>query len=249
MVWFRGADRVRFLNDLISQEISDLRAGEVRRSMLLGPQGKLEYILWVIAEEDRVGLVTEGGRGELLQATLSRYRIRVEVDIEVETAPRWVVVGDWDGYDISWSTTPRHLVIGDRPDLTIGDLEHYESLRIAAGEPAWALDIDEGAIPQETGLVAVAVDFDKGCFLGQELVARIDSRGGRAPRRLMAVHSSHDIVPGSALLVGEEEVGVVTSAVGGNGLALVERGTETGAVVSIGGVEAAVNDLPDKTPG
>jgi folate-binding protein YgfZ len=248
VVWFSGSDRVRFLNDLISREITDMTPGGVRRAMLLDPTGKLGFLLWVLWEEDRIGLVTDPGRGDELAATLGRYRIRVDVSIEVETAHRWIVVGEWGGYDLSWPTTHRHLVIGDRPELAEGDADVYVRLRVEAGEPAWGVDIDEGAIPQESGLVGESVDFDKGCFLGQELVARIDSRGAQTPRRLMFVESSGpDLVVG-ALTIDGEEVGVITTTAGSTALGMVKRGTEAGSKVEVGGIPAVVNDLPAKSP-
>ena len=249
VVWFTGSDRVRFLNDLISQEIADMTPGSVRRAMLLDPTGKLGFLLWVLSEEDRVGLVTDQGRGEELATALGRYRIRVDVTIDVESASRWLVVGEWeDGYDLSWTSAPRHLVIGERPGLEIGPVDVYAGLRIEAGEPAWGLDVSEGAIPQESGLVGVSVDFDKGCYLGQELVARIDSRGAQTPRRLSMIHSDGPALVTGTLTAGGEEVGSVTSVTGSIGLAMVKRGTETGSRVEVGGVVAVVRDLPSKSP-
>jgi folate-binding protein YgfZ len=247
VVWFTGSDRVRFLNDLISQEIADMTPGTVRRSMLLDPTGKLGFLLWVLFDEDRIGLLTDPGRGEDLAATLGRYRIRVDVSIDIETAGRWLVIGDWEGYDLSWTTRPRHLVIGDKPDLETGNAEAYARVRVEAGEPEWGVDLAAGAIPQESGLVGVSVDFDKGCFLGQELVARIDSRGGQAPRRLMLVESGgFDLVTG-VLTSDGDEVGVVTSTAGTKGLAMVKRGAAAGSRVEVGGVSAVVKDLPAKS--
>ena len=249
VVWFTGSDRVRFLNDLISQEIADMTPGSARRAMLLEPTGKLGFLLWVLSEADRIGLVTDQGRGQDLAAALGRYRIRVDVTIVVETADRWLVVGDWEGgWDLSWLSTPRHLVIGERPELEAGPADVYDVLRIEAGEPAWGLDVTEGAIPQESGLVGVSVDFDKGCYLGQELVARIDSRGAQTPRRLSILRSEGPPLVTGTLTADGEDVGTVTSVAGTIGLAMVKRGTETGSRVEVGGVVAVVRDLPSKSP-
>lgn len=227
LVWFTGTDTVRFLNDLISQEIGDMEVGEVRRSFLLGPQGKLQFLLWVIKETERVGLLTDGGRGEDLASALRRYRIRVDVEIEPEPEAVSVVVGEWDGIDVSWPGVPRRLVVGERPNLPVGSREEYQRLRISSGEPAWDHDLDEGTIPHESGLVPVSVDFDKGCFLGQELVARIDSRGGNTPRNLRRVEAGDGALQSGATLMRDgEEVGTVTSAAGSIGLAMVRRGVE-----------------------
>jgi folate-binding protein YgfZ len=244
VVWFSGADATRFLNDLISQEIADMADGAARRSLLLAPQGKLLFILWVIKDGDRIGLVTEPGRGEVLASALSRYRIRVDVEIEEERDDVWLVIGGSGDYDVSWIGIPRHLVIGERPDLPTGTVDEYERLRVSAGEPAWDVDVDEGTIPHESGLVPASVDFTKGCFLGQELVARIDSRGGNTPRHLRLLKASAPIRTGDVVTVDGQDVGVVTSATEGLGLAMLKRAVSVGDTVSIGEVDAVVADLP-----
>lgn len=247
LVWFSGTDALRFLNDIISQELGDMEPGEARRSLLLAPQGKLDFVLWVLREEDRIGLVTDSGRGEELMSALGRYRIRVDVDIAAEPDDVWVVVGVWDGFDLSWPGVERHLVIGERPDLTKMGEDEYERLRVTAGEPRWGVDVDDGTIPHESGLVQASVDFTKGCFLGQELVARIDSRGGNTPRHLRQLESDGRVNVGDAVTLGGDEVGTVTSAAGDIGLAMLKRSVSVGDEVEVGGRSAVVRDLPAKT--
>jgi folate-binding protein YgfZ len=248
IVWFSGADAERFLNDLISQEISDLEPGDSRRSFLLGPQGKLDFMFWVVRDLDRIGLIIEGGRGEELAAALSRYRIRVDVEIEIESDRVWLVLGEADGWDVSWDGQRRTVVVGEQPGLEICAPSQYERRRIEAGEPRWGVDVDESTIPHESGLVPSSVDFTKGCFLGQELVARIDSRGGNVPRHLRRVEIEGSLPPLPVALVKEDkEVGVVTSAVGGIGLAMVRRGVETGETVTIGEARVIVGDHPNRS--
>lgn len=250
VVWFSGADALRFLNDLISQEIGDMSPGDSRRSFLLEPQGKLRFLLWVIRDGDRYGLITEDGRGGELASTLGRYRIRVDVEItEEEGGAVWIVVGEWDGYDVSWPGVQRSLVIGERPDLPDGTEAEYEQLRVVAGEPRWGVDVDDGTIPHESGLVPASVDFTKGCFLGQELVARIDSRGGNTPHHLRQLRSGHGISPGDVVTADGEEVGVVSSASAGLALAMLKRSVSVGDSVDVAGESATVEDLPSKTPG
>ena len=148
LVWFGGSDAIRFLNDLISQEIGDMEPGTVRRSLLLTPQGKLDHIIWVLRGADDVGLSVDAGRGEDLVAKLGRYRIRVDVDIELSPLERWLVVGPFGGdpgrwtgdrsaliADVSWSNVERTLVVGERPDLPLLEVDDYEVFRIEAGEP------------------------------------------------------------------------------------------------------------------
>jgi tRNA-modifying protein YgfZ len=249
VVWFSGGDALRFLNDIISQEIGDLSSGDSRRSFLLEPQGKLRFLLWVIRDGDRYGLITEDGRGAELATALGRYRIRVDVEITEAAGGAWIVVGEWDGYDVSWPGVERSLVIGDPPDLPEMPEAEYEQLRVSAGEPRWGVDVDDSTIPHESGLVPTSVDFTKGCFLGQELVARIDSRGGNTPRHLRHLRTDHAISPGEVVTVDGEEVGVVSSAAGGVALAMLKRSVSVGDSVEVAGARALVEDLPSKTQG
>jgi tRNA-modifying protein YgfZ len=258
LIWLTGQDAVRFINDLISQEVGSAVVGEVRRSLLLTPKGRIDFILWALRDQDRVGLVTEDGRGEELVSRLSRYRIRVEVAIDRSTSPATVIVGDigqpdggWistgDGIlaDVSWTGVRRALVMGEPPDFPMLEKARYEYLRIQALEPLVGVDLDDATIPQETRLVESTVAFDKGCFLGQELVARLHNRGGRVNRHLRVVDFGGSIPkPGAHLFSGEEDVGIVTSSAGGLGLVNLKRGVDTGATVAAGGHQGVVIDTP-----
>ena len=252
LVWFHGADHVKFLNDLISQEIGSMSPGEVRRSFLLAPQGKLDHILWVVKREDKVGLITDPGRGDALAAALRRYRIRVDVEIESEPDPVWLVVGggssqELNGIDISWSVTRRSLLVGHRPDVPSGNADRYEMLRIEEGEPAWGTDVDDTTIPEESGLVSESVDFSKGCFLGQELVARIESRGSNVPRRLRWLKLNGEVEPGAVIVSDGKEVGRLTSSSGNLGMGLVKRQVEPGDLVAVGDGQATVVEITSKS--
>lgn len=244
LVWFTGSDAVKFLNDMVSREIADMADGETRRSLLLGPQGKLVFILWIVARGDDRGLITDPGRAQELADFLGRFRIRVDVEIAAESLPVWIVVGDWDGYDVSWPGVPRRIVVGDRPDLEEGSAADYLRLRIDAGEPEWGVDVDENTIPHETGLVPITVDFDKGCYLGQELVTRIESRGANVPHRLRRIEGESGMIAGTPIVKDGKEVGKVTSVSGNVGLGMVHRSVETDTVVDVGGVPALVRELP-----
>lgn len=250
LVWFRGRDAVRFLNDLISQEIGARSPGSVVRSMLLGPRGKLDHLLWVLRGEEAVGLIADEGRGEELAATLGRYRIRVDVEIDGPVTG-WLTVGGaaeepgWIAGDggveavLEWGGPPLRFVTGNKPvgpDLTVTE---WDAIRIEAGEPRFGVDVDESTIPQETGLVAQTVDFTKGCFLGQELVARIDSRG-RVNRHLRRLALEGEVAAGAPIFAGEKEVGTLTSVAGNLGLALVHREVEPGDRVVVGEVPALI---------
>jgi folate-binding protein YgfZ len=254
LVWFRGPDTIRFLNDIISQEVGELEAGKVTRSLLLEPQGKLAHLLWVMRGVDEIGLLTDPGRGGELASALGRYRIRVDVEIEQPQIPSWMVVGDWGPEpgtwerrgdhlvaDISWSTLGRTYGTGPAPDFDEISSSEYEKARIEAGEPRWGRDVTGDTIPHESGLVPATVDFTKGCFLGQELVARIDSRGGNVPRRLRLLELGDAAAePGSTVTAEGKDVGTITSASGKVALATLKRGVEPGDEVIVGGTLARV---------
>ena len=258
LVWFIGADTIRFLNDLISQEIADLEPGRVRRSFLLTPQGKLDHLLWVLRGDTEVGLVVDSGRGEDLAAKLGRFRIRVDVEIEQVPGNVWLVLGPygtepgrWSGdrtsliADISWSSLARALVVGERPDLPVVEPASYESFRIEAGEPLMGVDVTDATIPQETGLVPASISFKKGCFLGQELVARLDSRGGRVNHHLRILRFEGTVPEVGAEVAAEGGVvGVLTSVAEGVGLSLLRRGVEPGDIVTVGDAQAVVEPVP-----
>jgi folate-binding protein YgfZ len=132
----------------------------------------------------------------------------------------------------------------------------YEALRIEAGVPRMGTELDESTIPAATGLVERSVSFTKGCYTGQELVARIDARGGNVPRRLRGVVVSGNVLPppGAVVAAGDKEVGALTS-VGESlerrapvALAYVQRSVEPPAEVVVrwqgGEAPATVEALP-----
>ena len=119
----------------------------------------------------------------------------------------------------------------------------FEQARIRAGVPRLGLDIGENTIPAEGGanLIEGSVSFTKGCYTGQELVARIDSRGGNVPRPLRVLIGDQALEIGGVVTFDGRETGVVTSAAGNVGLATVMRRVEPGSLVSVNGVEATVH--------
>jgi folate-binding protein YgfZ len=159
------------------------------------------------------------------------------------------------------SVLDRFLVAGVEADTLVAaggtPVGHLAAtaVRIEAGEPQMGIDVDEGTIPQEAGLVEEAVDFEKGCYLGQELVARIESRG-RVNRHLRGLAIREAVIPppGASVLDGERELGVVTSS--GESfelrapiaLAMIRREAEPGDAVRLewegGSTMAEVRDTP-----
>jgi folate-binding protein YgfZ len=123
-----------------------------------------------------------------------------------------------------------------------------EVLRVESGRPRWGHELDDSVIPQEAGLNERAVSFTKGCYVGQETVARLHWRG-KPNRHLRGLRSAEPLEPGSPVVLGEREIGHVGSAVvsprlGPIALAILRREAEPGATVTAGGTAAAVVALP-----
>ena len=200
--------------------------------------------------DERIGLVTDAGVGDRVADDLTHYKIRVKVTIN-RPVPITTVVG----------SLPEGAVAAPLGDIERGFVEgpveapfdvdgrSGRRLRVEAREPVMDRDVDETNIPHETGLVDESVSFKKGCYLGQELVARMDSRGGRAnhllaaggPRRSRSRRCRE-------VRSGDEVVGRITTAgfsrsEGSHvGLGLLHRSIEPGAQVTVGAVAGVVVD-------
>ena len=165
---------------------------------------------------------------------------------------------------VAWPGETRYDVVG--PEIAIDEVERdlveagvalispsdYEEARIRAGVARQGAELDERTIPQEAFLDRDAVSFDKGCFLGQELVCRIDTRG-HVNRYLRSLALSRDDVPaGAELVAGGKAVGVITSVAGDAGLGYVRREVEPPADVVVrwdaGEAQARVEELPRPFP-
>ena len=119
------------------------------------------------------------------------------------------------------------------------DAEELEALRIEAGTPRWGSEIDETILPAEAGLDETHVSFTKGCYPGQEPIARLHYRG--RPNRRLRVLEVADAEPGDEIVLGEKVVGRVTSAVPGRALGYVRREVPDDAVLEIDGAEARLH--------
>jgi folate-binding protein YgfZ len=229
-----GPDALTYLQGQISQELRPMAVGASRWTLLLQPNGRVDVLarVWRTDEETFV-LDTDAGFGDELLARINRFKIRVKADVE-PLAWRYLAVrgtdGDArpDGAVVGWWDRDFDLLGPDpRPPDGIGSGSalDLEVARIEAGWPAMGAEIVPGEqIPGEIGVVPVAVDFKKGCYPGQELVERMDSRGAEAPRRLRILTVAEGAKPGDA--VGD--VGVLTSVCGTRALAYVKRGAELG---------------------
>jgi folate-binding protein YgfZ len=160
------------------------------------------------------------------------------------------LVATWEGVDLlvdSARTAELAAALEARGAVPVSE-EVAEALRVEAGRPRYGLDLDEGTIPQEAGLNERAVSFTKGCYVGQETVARLFYKG-KPNRHLRGLRLSGPVAPGTELTLGERVVGTVGSVAaspehGPIALALVRREAEPGATVTAGAATAEVVELP-----
>jgi hypothetical protein len=196
-----GPDAARYLHSQLAQDVEGLEVGATRWTFVLEPNGKVHTLARITRLDDHSFVLdTDAGFGPPLVARLERFKIRVDATIDVAEA-----------------TAPE-----PSPET--------ERARIAAGWPRMGTEITTGdTIPAATGLVPIAVDLRKGCFPGQELVERMDSRGADAPRVLRVIDVAAGTVAGDPILdAAGAEVGVLTSVAGPVGLGYVRRGADVG---------------------
>ena len=216
-----GPDAAAYLQGQVSQDLGPMAVGDRRWTFLLQPTGKVDVLARVEkVADDTFVFDVDAGYGDELVARLNRFKIRVAAD--VERVP-WTVVRVVGGTDVIGPDAAP-------PDgVRAGTVEELEAARVADGWPALGAEIVPGqTIPAETGVVALAVDFRKGCYPGQELVERMDSRGATAPRSLRIVDVGPDAAPGDPVDADGAAVGVLTSVAGPLGIALVKRGADVG---------------------
>jgi folate-binding protein YgfZ len=247
-----GTDAESFLQGQLSQDVAALDTGSSAWSFVLQPTGKVDVLCRVHRVNDRTFILdTDGGWGEALAERLLRFRLRVDVDVS-RLAWRCLALLDTDlspgpGVVIGWWGEPGRVdllgadVAPPEGAEGIGTVE-YERARIEAGWPAMGTELTSETIPAEAGIVSVAVSFTKGCFTGQELVARIDSRGGNVPRhlRILRAEPGAMVSLGAGVIVGGTEVGRVTSSAGDVALGIIARAVEPPTEASVDGVTVTV---------
>jgi len=223
-----GPEALSYLQGQVSQDLDQVGIGGSTEALVLSPQGKLDALVRVArTAEDEALVVVDDGFGEALFDRLRRFKVRVKADLELVRSRAAVVRGpdakapsqpggaavigvDYPGYS-GFDLVGLEVELPD--GVPSGDPAAFEVARIEAGAPTMGREITERTIPQEAGIVARTVSFSKGCYTGQELVARIDARGNRVPRRLVGiVVEADDVEPADLLMRDGKEVGAVTSS-------------------------------------
>ena len=270
-----GSDRQKFLNNFCTNDIKRLQPGESCEAFFTNVKGKIVGHGLIVCREGELLFLGVPGQGPRLFEHLDRYVIREDVQLRTTTSERnFVLVTDSElgefGADLrlSWNLIGRdaarifQLTPRDSPFIStlsnqgfvVAGRAAFEAVRIEAGVPVFGIDFDENNLPQEVGRDKEAISFTKGCYLGQETVARIDALG-HVNQRIVGVQFTGREVPavGSELSSAGAVVGRVTSsayspALGAPlALAMVRReanavGTRLNSAVGAGEVIALGND-------
>jgi tRNA-modifying protein YgfZ len=228
-----GPGAAEFLQRMVS---NDVLAGPSCEALLLTPKGRVlaPLLVWRRGEDDFL-LLTEPELGERVRGQLTRMRLATRCEIELEHHTSTIVFGSDNGIPSSDYGVPAVEVLDVDLVPTLGE-DELERLRIEAGTPRWGRELDDGVLPAEAGLDERAISFTKGCYPGQEPVARLRHRGHANRRlRVLEVEAAEQ---GAEILHGEKAVGRVTSAVPGVALGYVRTEVPDDAELIVGGTRA-----------
>jgi folate-binding protein YgfZ len=229
----QGPDAGDFLQRMVS---NDVLAGESCEALLLTPKGRViaPLLVWRRGDDDFL-LLTEPELGDTVRAHLARMRLAAKCEIEVEEHTSTVVFGGDAGIPVSDYGVAAVEVVDEEVAATAGE-DELERLRIEAGTPRWGREIDDRVLPAEAGLDERAISFEKGCYPGQEPIARLRYRGHVNRRlRVLDVEAAR---PEAEIVHEGKVVGRVTSAVAGVALGFVRTEVPDDAELTIGGLRA-----------
>lgn len=257
----RGQDRLSWLHSITTQYLLDLPVGEWREALILSPHGHVEHQIFLVDDGTTTYLSVEPGTEESLLKYLDsmRFMLRVEVSDASSEFALIRAPGVADAIGGPYGLVARSEIDAHLETLRTGFTEvglwALEAERVAAGRPRLGFETDHKTIPNEVGWLNVAVHLNKGCYRGQETVARTLNLG-RPPRRLVLLHldGSDVALPGHGdqVFLGEKPVGFIGTAVrhfelGPIALALIKRSTPLDAVLLASGIPASQDELVSAT--
>jgi folate-binding protein YgfZ len=256
-----GADARGFLNGLFTVDVGKMTPGAARFGALLTPQGKIvaDFIVFEAAEEDGGGFLLDCPRAlaPALAEKLRFYKLRAKVQIDDLSAALGVMAVWPDQAESEYGpsfTDPRLPALGTRiilpPDTAadaakdlgaaLVDADVYDTHRVMLGVPRGGMDFSYGdTFPHEANMDQLGgVDFDKGCYVGQEVVSRVEHRGSARSRIVPLAYEDHAPDDGLPVMAGDKQIGVVGSAVGGTALALLRLDRLGDAIAAGTSIEA-----------
>ena len=239
-----GPEAAEFLERMLSNDVLSLEPGEARLALLLTPKSRIVAPMRVVREGAHAFLlIAESSLAETIGSALMRARFAAKCQIELRPYRGYLSLGAGEGVPVddygveayeSWT----------EEELDAADPAELEPLRIDAGTPAWGRELDDTILPAEAGLDETHVSFTKGCYPGQEPIARLHFRG--RPNRRLRVLEVEDATPGDEIALDGKPVGRVTSAVPGKALGYVRREVPDDAVLEIGGADARLHLTPTR---
>lgn len=260
-----GPKRLWFLHQQLTQAFEDMTPGSVRDAAMITVHGRLRGYLETVATEDAVLCHFEPELRPGLIEELSRFAPLIPVEIDDVTEDWGLVLVAGPALQEAAGLCPRAIVhetaslgvpaayLWMQAETTAKALdvlaeqgfepaveERLEALRIERGVPRWGREMDFKTFPQEVGVDERAVHYNKGCYLGQEAMAKIHFRG-KVNRRLARLGGLQPLAAGAEVILRGKQIGAVTSASDGRALALVRAEVEPGTEVMVGGAVATVD--------
>ena len=214
-----GPDAEDYLQRMVSNDVAALAEGVACEALLLTAKARVIATLRVLRRSDNDFLLsTEPELGDPVRAQLVRSRFAAKVEIEPEEHESWLVLGGDE-------------IVDERPPGEEASEDELERWRIESGIPRWGREIDERILPAEAGLDETHISFTKGCYPGQEPIARQRHRG-KVNRKLRVLNIEGEASPGDELVLEGKTVGRITSAVEGVALAYVRVEVPPSAVLN-----------------
>jgi folate-binding protein YgfZ len=248
-----GDDRLKWLHDLTTQHLVDFGVGIWTSALILDPQGHVEYQFSLVDDGEATFIVIDPHFAETLINYLNKMRFMLKVEVRDATTEYAVLRAPGAATEVGgpFALVPRNEL--EEMKETFGSTAMQvgtwalDAERVAAGRPRHGIDTDFKAIPNELGVIHGAVHMNKGCYRGQETVAKIYNLG-KPPRRLVMLHlDGHAVVmppTGTPVMNGENQVGFLGTVarhheLGPIALAIVKRNTPVDAELTVEGVAAS----------
>lgn len=268
----RGDDAGEFLNGQVTNDVGALTDGESRYALLLTPKGKIRADMRIARDGDETLVVTSSRHLPVIRHTVDTFRIgfffsttdattefaliqligpgalaaleRITIPVVELESPM--------GVDLLVESGEAGALVDELTDQGISEFTpaQFETARVEYGVPAFGTELNEDTFPAEASLESRAVSFEKGCYVGQETVARMHWKG-RPNRHLRILRSDQPLTPGATVTMADGKelgsVGTATVATTGEpiALAILRREAEPGSVVSAGGIDATIVEVPE----
>ena len=255
---FTGPQRAWFLEQILTNTFEDLAPAEARDAALLTPHGRMIGYMETVATDDSLLMHFEPELSATLPDAIRRYVLATEVEVvDVDDRALVLLAGDgWAGVaaNLGVQVVPHQTRALGIPagyvwvarDKVVGVVaaikdagargateDELEAIRVENAMPRWGREMDDKTFPQEVGIDEYAVHYDKGCYVGQEAMAKIHLRG-KVNRRMRALESPEPLEVGTKLRSDDEEVGVVTSVAGTKALGMLRYTIYPGDLVTAG---------------